>query len=144
MFFLDFFFSSRRRHTSCALVTGVQTCALPIYILFIVFWLLRKASFALISLIAIGIGWSAINKNFGFNEAVPDTLERDTSTIRVMSYNVRMFHDDEGKDAQNQGDILELIKEVLPDVLCIKEFYLRTKIRNNMKKRYMEKNKKRK
>src|SRR3546814_6012396 len=27
---LDFFFSSRRRHTSCALVTGVQTCALPI------------------------------------------------------------------------------------------------------------------
>src|SRR3546814_9839565 len=26
------FFSSRRRHTSCALVTGVQTCALPIYI----------------------------------------------------------------------------------------------------------------
>src|SRR3546814_6723708 len=26
-----FFFSSRRRHTRCALVTGVQTCALPIY-----------------------------------------------------------------------------------------------------------------
>src|SRR3546814_8724682 len=26
----DFFFSSRRRHTRCALVTGVQTCALPI------------------------------------------------------------------------------------------------------------------
>src|SRR3546814_2950570 len=29
--FLIFFFSSRRRHTRCALVTGVQTCALPIY-----------------------------------------------------------------------------------------------------------------
>src|SRR3546814_16802814 len=27
----DFFFSSRRRHTRCALVTGVQTCALPIW-----------------------------------------------------------------------------------------------------------------
>src|SRR3546814_7660728 len=27
---VDFFFSSRRRHTRCALVTGVQTCALPI------------------------------------------------------------------------------------------------------------------
>src|SRR3546814_9968595 len=26
-----FFFSSRRRHTRCALVTGVQTCALPIF-----------------------------------------------------------------------------------------------------------------
>src|SRR3546814_18810024 len=32
-----FFFSSRRRHTRCALVTGVQTCALPIsYLQFVV------------------------------------------------------------------------------------------------------------
>src|SRR3546814_662897 len=30
MLFCFFFFSSRRRHTRCALVTGVQTCALPI------------------------------------------------------------------------------------------------------------------
>src|SRR3546814_5392009 len=30
MVYLFFFFSSRRRHTRCALVTGVQTCALPI------------------------------------------------------------------------------------------------------------------
>src|SRR3546814_1427791 len=29
--FYVFFFSSRRRHTRCALVTGVQTCALPIW-----------------------------------------------------------------------------------------------------------------
>src|SRR3546814_1128975 len=28
-----FVFSSRRRHTRCALVTGVQTCARPIYYL---------------------------------------------------------------------------------------------------------------
>src|SRR3546814_3740226 len=33
--FLSFFFSSRRRHTRCALVTGVQTCALPIYPAFV-------------------------------------------------------------------------------------------------------------
>src|SRR3546814_8194489 len=31
--FVIFFFSSRRRHTRCALVTGVQTCALPIVII---------------------------------------------------------------------------------------------------------------
>src|SRR3546814_1492537 len=29
--FIILFFSSRRRHTRCALVTGVQTCALPIF-----------------------------------------------------------------------------------------------------------------
>src|SRR3546814_2690352 len=32
-FFFVFFFSSRRRHTRCALVTGVQTCALPILLM---------------------------------------------------------------------------------------------------------------
>src|SRR3546814_13026329 len=32
LLFSFFFFSSRRRHTRCALVTGVQTCALPIFI----------------------------------------------------------------------------------------------------------------
>src|SRR3546814_7656130 len=30
LYFVVCFFSSRRRHTRCALVTGVQTCALPI------------------------------------------------------------------------------------------------------------------
>src|SRR3546814_5884714 len=29
---MSVFFSSRRRHTRCALVTGVQTCALPIFL----------------------------------------------------------------------------------------------------------------
>src|SRR3546814_93844 len=33
------FFSSRRRHTRCALVTGVQTCALPIYLRALLAWL---------------------------------------------------------------------------------------------------------
>ena len=32
--FVFFFFSSRRRHTRCADVTGVQTCALPIWLAF--------------------------------------------------------------------------------------------------------------
>src|SRR3546814_18909984 len=32
-FFFFVFFSCKRRHTRCALVTGVQTCALPIYTL---------------------------------------------------------------------------------------------------------------
>src|SRR3546814_8265224 len=39
--FFFFVFSSRRRHTRCALVTGVQTCALPIFadVLTNFFWL---------------------------------------------------------------------------------------------------------
>src|SRR3546814_9183086 len=46
------FFSSRRRHTRCALVTGVQTCALPIFSIpnYVIAPLL-------ILLFAMGLGW---------------------------------------------------------------------------------------
>src|SRR3546814_4104028 len=41
---LIFFFSSRRRHTRCALVTGVQTCALPILKVMSMSWALPRES----------------------------------------------------------------------------------------------------
>src|SRR3546814_9958827 len=66
-----FFFSSRRRHTRCALVTGVQTCALPIWVLVLQLGLLialiryrlydadfvisKSANFALIGLIIVAV-----------------------------------------------------------------------------------------
>src|SRR3546814_2415979 len=52
------FFSSRRRHTRCALVTGVQTCALPI-----------SASHSTISQITIR-GLSQINPAIYWDPAV--------------------------------------------------------------------------
>src|SRR3546814_16275108 len=41
---VDFFFSSRRRHTRCALVTGVQTCALPISLIATSFHVMQRTS----------------------------------------------------------------------------------------------------
>src|SRR3546814_2724468 len=55
-----FFFSSRRRHTRCALVTGVQTCALPILV----------ADFA---------------DNIRRIRALADSIDRDTSTSRIVT-----------------------------------------------------------
>src|SRR3546814_2694266 len=40
--FVFFFFSSRRRHTRCALVTGVQTCALPISVHFFMLYIIAS------------------------------------------------------------------------------------------------------
>ena len=116
--------------------------AYPIFfvvnLLFVIFWFFRKIPFAFISLAALVIGWTALNKNIGFNEAVDDAAQRDTSTIRVMSYNVRMFHNDKGENALNQDTIIELIRDVSPDVLCIQEFSSRTRGRFNIEKRYMD------
>src|SRR3546814_8461100 len=59
------FFSSRRRQTGCALVTGVQTCALPIYVVLAVVVLrehLPVAGRIAVALAAVGVGilgWQA-------------------------------------------------------------------------------------
>src|SRR3546814_5844050 len=57
---LVFFFSSRRRHTRCALVTGVQTCALPIS--------------GLAVMLALGAATAADAKGRKDRDALPDDL----------------------------------------------------------------------
>src|SRR3546814_10021676 len=53
-----FFFSSRRRHTRCALVTGVQTCALPI------FWLgLAEESRSFLPYAGLGGLWAMVSRS---------------------------------------------------------------------------------
>src|SRR3546814_670896 len=70
-----FFFSSRRRHTSCALVTGVQTCALPIYsrrLALPALWVLAAASMsnpALAQTPAEGEGLSPSEQNAQLQDA---------------------------------------------------------------------------
>src|SRR3546814_11316033 len=74
---LCFFFSSRRRHTRCALVTGVQTCALPILTLAIIFLLLyfnfRNVTAPLVVMLSIPfalVGGIWLQYAFGFNMSV--------------------------------------------------------------------------
>src|SRR3546814_1245117 len=74
MYVCCFFFSSRRRHTRCALVTGVQTCALPIY------WLWRQGSGNTTGVDPIATSWwvnfgtyvpgsTVSNKTYGLDDA---------------------------------------------------------------------------
>lgn len=110
---------------------------LAINILFVFFWLFRKPSMALISLIAIVVGWSAIDKNFGFNIPEKDLVKGvDTAAIRVMSYNIQMFNNPSKGNVDNRKEILRVIKEVSPDVICIQEYYTRSKGENDMGKHF--------
>jgi len=116
--------------------------AYPIFfainVLFAFFWLFRKPSLALLSVIAIAIGWKAINKSFGFNTNPVVEERTDTAAIRIMSYNIQMFNYPEEKGINNQREILKLIKTVSPDILCIQEFYTRSKGKNDMNKHFIE------
>src|SRR3546814_12862059 len=66
-----FFFSSRRRHTRCALVTGVQTCALPISQSRHCF-----ASLAMTKFVVWSLGQVLRMKSFTLSlTATPDTID---------------------------------------------------------------------
>src|SRR3546814_4431733 len=71
-----FFFSSRRRHTRCALVTGVQTCALPILLPTMRLFICGGAPVApeLVRRAAQAIPGCAISRAFGSSEAPTVTL----------------------------------------------------------------------
>src|SRR3546814_2700964 len=79
-----FFFSSRRRHTRCALVTGVQTCALPICLVPAMF---AGLAYAFIVAVWIGrkerrrLGWTPIAKDT-VSEALPLPLIESRSEER--------------------------------------------------------------
>src|SRR3546814_18226211 len=85
-----FFFSSRRRHTRCALVTGVQTCALPIFGRLPWAWLRGLGD-------ALAWGWrragaresvvAASNLDMAYPDLLPlqrDNLQR--ATLRTTAY----------------------------------------------------------
>src|SRR3546814_20149304 len=80
-----FFFSSRRRHTRCALVTGVQTCALPILVLHDVAWPGRPR--ANIDHVVIGPGGAFVidSKNWSGAIAVRDQVLRQNGRSREMA-----------------------------------------------------------
>src|SRR3546814_8785819 len=74
-----FFFSSRRRHTRCALVTGVQTCALPIYI-----WNSDADTLASIANYFVNAGWRK-GQPWGFAVTTPAGLNRAALVNRTVA-----------------------------------------------------------
>src|SRR3546814_9413866 len=82
-------FSSRRRHTRCALVTGVQTCALPISNVFERGRLLKGEKF-LVHGGSSGIGLTAIQLAHAFGAEVWTTVGDRKSVASGKSVSVRV------------------------------------------------------
>lgn len=113
---------------------------LIINVLFVVYWLIRWPRFALISAIAILAGWSVILNYIGFREntaiMVPKSSE---SFIRIMTYNVHNFKQFGDKNDQFTKDqILNVIRNEQPDVICFQEFFSRKKGEYNFRKYIQE------
>ncbi len=90
-------------------------------LLFVLFWIVRRKKYLLISLIVIIIGSNHLLNSFQINFFNKKT---DAETISLMTYNVRLFNRYKwNKDVNTAKDILLFVQNKEPDILCLQEYY---------------------
>jgi endonuclease/exonuclease/phosphatase family metal-dependent hydrolase len=99
---------------------------LVLLLAFLIFWIFACARYALISVVCLIIGWQNIHAFFGFSLAKHDFTIKDSSSIRIMTWNVRSWDEFTTKKTGASGHrlpMLELIGNQHADILCFQEFY---------------------
>jgi len=88
-------------------------------VFFIIAWLFIDKKFALISVLAILIGFQSFSKFFQINI----TKDKEHS-IKLMNYNVRLFDlYNWSKNKTTRNKIFDLLKKEDADIYCFQEFY---------------------
>lgn len=90
-------------------------------VLFTFYWLIKRDWFIFLNVALILLKWNYVSGTFQF-----DTSQGKPSpdTFRTMSFNVRLFDRFNWNSEDNtKADILKLISENQPEILCIQEHY---------------------
>jgi len=99
---------------------------LLIIIFFLFFWIMIRFRFAIISLVALIIGWKSISVFFAFNRPHKFSYKKDPGTIRIATWNVARFIElkqNNNKGSQTRLKMMDLLKQQDADVLCLEEFF---------------------
>jgi endonuclease/exonuclease/phosphatase family metal-dependent hydrolase len=95
-------------------------------VLFILFWLIFKPRFALVSILPLLIGWQNVVVLLAFNTPGQFNYQKAPGAIRVASWNVARFTEwkrNNNKGSQTRLKMLDLLAEQNADVLCLQEFF---------------------
>jgi endonuclease/exonuclease/phosphatase family metal-dependent hydrolase len=113
---------------------------LLINILFAFFWIFKKPVFALLSVVAIIIGWKFLVSTIGFREPNAIQVPKSSKDItRIMTWNVHYFKKFDSKNETAVRDqMIDIIRKEQPDILCIQEFFARRRGEFNFKKAITE------
>ncbi len=98
---------------------------LVILLVFAVWWLFIKKKYALISVIALLIGFKSISVFFAFHSTSSFKMERDQRSVRIVSWNVARFIElmkNNNKGSQTRLRMMEQLQEQNADILCLQEF----------------------
>lgn len=99
---------------------------LLLVLLFLVAWLIFKVRWALISGIALLIGFKSISVFFSIGSTSSFNYKKDPQAIRVVSWNVARFVEmkrNNNKGSQTRLKMMDLIRQQNADVLCMQEFF---------------------
>jgi endonuclease/exonuclease/phosphatase family metal-dependent hydrolase len=108
-----------------------------INIAFVLFWIIIKSKWFLLSLIILLLGFTNLQDNFQFH--LNNTVSTDTSQLKVLTYNVRLFriadlvrslnHQKNFRQlkdsaiAREMKNFKEFITGQKADIVCLQEFY---------------------
>jgi endonuclease/exonuclease/phosphatase family metal-dependent hydrolase len=97
-------------------------------LIMLVYWLLRRKWYFILSLAGILIGFNVLINSVGFNLPSHDVARPGAGLIRLMTYNVHDFqHYGAHHDTSTKHQILQLLKEQQPDIIGFQEYYSRRK-----------------
>jgi endonuclease/exonuclease/phosphatase family metal-dependent hydrolase len=104
-------------------------------LILVAWWLLRRKWLWLISVVCVLCGWNTLNNTIGFRASSNGAVKpADTNNIRVMTYNVHNFKRyGASNDVSTKHEILEIIRQEQPDVICFQEFYSRMRGQYDMR-----------
>ncbi|MET3875105.1 endonuclease/exonuclease/phosphatase family metal-dependent hydrolase [Chitinophaga sp. OAE865] len=97
---------------------------LGILVIFLVGWLFFNYRYALLSLIALLLGWKSISAFVAFKMPAGNKAVTGGNTLTVMSYNVSQFGLYREKDSKyNRQAMFAMIKKQELDIACFQDFY---------------------
>ncbi|MEO8721643.1 MAG: endonuclease/exonuclease/phosphatase family protein [Ginsengibacter sp.] len=105
-----------------SLFTLLLPYLLLILILFSLFWLLIKPVISLISIFVLAISFHAVKNIFPINAPAVFSINKQSTDIRVMSWNIELFNILHHKDhPEKKQKIIDLINLYQPDIACFQE-----------------------
>ncbi|WP_419802727.1 endonuclease/exonuclease/phosphatase family protein [Mucilaginibacter sp.] len=101
---------------------------LIVNIIFCLYWLLRFNKLMFIPLISILVGWPILVSSVNIRSSYPEGPKKSADYLRLMTYNVHSFKGVGPGDVKpTRTQILKLIDDDQPDVICLPEFFSRKK-----------------
>ena len=96
---------------------------LTMMVVFVVFWAFFRSKWVFLPVAVLLLGFTNIRALVSFHFGQRFMVEKDTASIRILTWNVNRFTN-ESNDGTNKyrSGLLQIVKREVPDVICFQEY----------------------